>query len=209
MKSAVALAIAASTASAAITTIPTTNNECWFNEGGQWLGRCTDLFYWYCDKYEVNEDDACNVSIFSDGILDWDFDGLKAAYTPMGRLAKWQVSQNSDDSSTSFSGFLRDFNDIGSQFMNLLSAADENHDRTGDWVDPFADECFELTEYPITYDITQRPKLDAISGMCGFRIIFFNELDTAPLQFYVKRDGASTLLTSALAIAAVSAASLF
>jgi hypothetical protein len=58
----------------------------------------------------------------------------------------------------------------------------------------------------IPYDREAQSKLNKMSGMCGFRITFTNSHPNTAMPVKVMRDGASALVSSAFAIAAVTAA---
>ena len=63
MKFAAFLAVAVGSAQAA--NFQTTSNECWDDEGATHLGDCFDLFYQYCDSYEIGPEQTCNIHTFS------------------------------------------------------------------------------------------------------------------------------------------------
>ena len=81
----------------------------------------------------------------------------------------------------------------------------ETHERYDDWVDPFSEGCYEITngDYgdPVVWDQQLKPRINYMQGMCGFRITFTNH-DTVDLAVKVMRDFASTLGTTSLALAA-------
>jgi len=76
--------------------------------------------------------------------------------------------------------------------------------RTSSWVDPFEGGCYELNTTPINYDLTAAPKLNFVTGMCGFKIQFSNSHEFAAMSVTLLRDAASTLaLSAALATTAL------
>ena len=75
MKAAFTLACALATANAQ--TVITTSNECWKGQGGQYVGECSDVYFFTCDKYEVRT--SCNVFTFSDSRLTWESSDVTVA----------------------------------------------------------------------------------------------------------------------------------
>ena len=65
---ALSLAIASVSAS---NSVVQTNKECWNGENGAYVGDCSDVYFFTCDKYEVKNDASCNVYTFSDSRLTW------------------------------------------------------------------------------------------------------------------------------------------
>ena len=213
MKSAISLALTAALASAEITIFNESYNECWFNEGAEWIGSCTDLFYWFCDKYLIFANESCVVRTFTDSKLQIDYDEIVVHYWPYGVEAKWMVAldeaEAAEDNGSNFDSFVRDLTAWSSMtFQNLITVPDprpDTHEWYADWVDPFEDDCYLLTENPSLYDTETLPKLNKIDGMCGFKIQFDNYSETTDLDVRVMRDGASTLVSAVIAVAATSA----
>ena len=84
MKAYLTIPLLATTALSNITVYEDTDNECWFNEGATYKGSCSDMFYNYCDEYEVNAGEACNVRTFSDTMLAFDFEEISAIFFAYG-----------------------------------------------------------------------------------------------------------------------------
>ena len=214
MKAYLTIPLLAASAFGQITVYEETDNECWFNEGGTWLGTCRDIFYWYCDEYEVNPGEACNVRTFSNTMLEWNYEDLAAIYFAYGVDDAW-LDTNADTTTTDTSSLLRDLGDLPQiVFQSLLAIPDPRpttHERYDDWVDPFSEGCVDITlsDNGIVYDTDEFPKLTYLRGMCGFRITFTNQNTISALNFKVKRDGASNLVASAIALTAVAASTLF
>ena len=186
MKTTITLALTALVAQADVTIFVETPNECWFNEGGTWIKPCFDLFYWYCDKYEIEADSSCKVRTFSDTRIDNPWDEITVHYTSYGYEGQWLAEieiedEDSTDSSSSggssggssFDTFKRMFSwgiENTTNLINVPNPRPDTHDWYPEWVDPFADECYELTAAAVEYDSETMPKLDLIDRMCGFMI---------------------------------------
>ncbi len=93
----------------------------------------------------------------------------------------WKKAQkNNNDESTSFDSFLRRVSTFTTEAVQKLiyisdNIPEDSHEYYSSWEDPFSEGCFELQTSPIIYDQETRPKLNKMSGMCGFRITFENE----------------------------------
>ena len=108
MRSAFTLALAAAVANAQFNFIGASKNECWFNEGATWLGKCTSLFYWKCDKYEIDAGDSCNVATFSDTQINWEWEEVTVSTMAQGYESGWKKAQKKNNGeSSSFDSFLR------------------------------------------------------------------------------------------------------
>jgi len=213
MKSTFALALTAFMSEAAITIVKESSKECWFNEGATYVKACEDIFYWYCDEYTIDPESSCIVRTFSDSIVQWSFSEVEVAYWPFGSENQWEIGADAQEGEaaangeeTSFDTFVRDLGDYGmSIIQNLLIVPEprpDTHEKYDDWVDPFSEGCKQLTTGPITYDQEAPPKLNYLSGMCGFKIQFTNNHPNQALTVFVKRDAASTLFATAAALAA-------
>ena len=107
MRSTFAIALAA-VANAQFVFIDSTTNECWFNEGANYIGKCTNLFYWHCDEYEILPQDSCNVSTFSDSMLEWSWDEVTASVMTYGVENGWrQANKQNSGETTQFESFLK------------------------------------------------------------------------------------------------------
>ena len=60
MKYTIGFALASSVLSQKVTT-----NECWYDEGAEYVGKCMDLFFSYCDEYLLYAAETCNIFTFS------------------------------------------------------------------------------------------------------------------------------------------------
>ena len=109
MRSTIAIALLAS-ANAQFTILDSTDNECWFNEGAEWIGTCSNLFYWYCDEYEIDAGESCNVATFSDTQIDWEWEEVTVSTMAFGTDGGWERLNNANDdgSSSNFNSFIRD-----------------------------------------------------------------------------------------------------
>ena len=65
-------------AAASAQTVITTDSECWLGQGGVYVGSCSDVYFFTCDKYEVT--DACNIFTFSDSRITWFASDISAHY---------------------------------------------------------------------------------------------------------------------------------
>ena len=77
MKAAFTLALAAASASAQ--TVNETFQECWLGQGANYIKKCVDAYYNYCDKLEIWAGDRCNIYTFSDTRLVWDSSQIYAS----------------------------------------------------------------------------------------------------------------------------------
>ena len=213
---ALALLMAQTEAQTGSTIFVESNNECWFNEGATFVKPCFSLFYWYCDKYEIEPDSACAVRTFTDTEIDNPWEQVDVHYQSFGYDGKWlegldQFDDGSSGSSSSFDSFFRKLNVWGAdemtQFLNLPNPRPTTHQWYPEWEDPFSQGCYELTSYAVVYDSATSPKLDVIPGICGFKIQFDNYATKEALDVMVLRDGASTIVSSA-ALAVLAAAAI-
>ena len=101
MKFQIALAMAVGTVSAA----STTNNECWLGEGADYVGKCRDLFYPYCDEYLIWEDDSCNAYTFSISEVQWYSGSLTATYWKYVECNPGTDGGGDDDGFSNFGDF--------------------------------------------------------------------------------------------------------
>ena len=212
MRSTIAIALLGA-ANAQFTILDSTDNECWFNEGAEWLGTCTSLFYWYCDEYEIEAGESCNVSTFSDTQIQWEWEEVVVSTMAYGTDGGWgRIDElNENDSSSNFNSFMRDISvwtegALQSLIYKSDNIPDNDHKWYSSWADPFSEGCYELQSTPVKYDQETLPKLNRMSGMCGFRLTFTNNNEFRSLPVKVLRDSATTLVTSAIAIAATTAA---
>merc|ERR1719215_2202735 len=112
MKSAISLALTAALASAEITIFNESYNECWFNEGAEYTGSCTHLFYWFCDKYTILANESCVVRTFTDSKLEVAFEDITVHFWPYGYKSKWLIAQEAADAA--------DESDSGSNFDSFV-----------------------------------------------------------------------------------------
>lgn len=223
MRTFISLAAMAALASAGVTIIEETNNECWFGEGAEYLGECFDLFYWYCDEYNILPQSKCVIRTFSDALVNSESDYLESAYWNYAAVTSWMEAINAVDPAeaaeeSNFDSFKADVSfaeQTATRFQDAdLETTEELtqertvvvNERPADWVDPFEGNCYELNTRPITMDMDAPPKLNFVSGFCGFKIQFTNNHEYAKNLVRVMRDEASTLVASA---AILTAAALF
>ena len=157
MRSTIAIALLAS-ANAQFTILDSTDNECWFNEGAEWLGTCSSLFYWYCDEYEIEAGESCNVAVFSDAQVDWEWEEVTVSTMAFGTDGGWEALNNANDNgSSNFNSFIRNISDWTSgSLSNLLyisdNIPDNDHKWYSSWADPFSEGCYELQSVVRPYD---------------------------------------------------------
>lgn len=192
MRSLLSVAALAALTNGQITIIQDTTNECWFNEGAEYMGVCSTIYYWYCDTYNVLPQDRCILRTLSDTILTTESDYIDISYWSYAQDKDWiaQLEQESNAAASSnakndnsFNSFFADFSSESS--TNLMSFAsttfDPNlHVRTADWVDPFENVCKLLNTNPVSYDLETKPKLNMMVGLCGFKIQLSNRHEYAP-----------------------------
>jgi len=222
MRTFISLAATAALASAGVTIIEETNNECWFGEGAEYLGECFDLFYWYCDEYNILPDSKCVIRTFSDSLTKAESKYLDAAYWNYAAVTSWMEAINAidaavEDEESSFDSFKADVSfaeQTATRFQDDLETTEEEptasytvvvNERPADWVDPFEEGCYELNTRPISMDMDAPPKLNFVGGFCGFKIQFTNTHEYAKMPVRVLRDGASTLAASAAVLLASAA----
>ena len=196
MRTFLALAATAALSNAAVTIIEETTKECWFGEGADYLGECFDLYYWYCEHYNIWADQSCVIRTFSDSLVKTESDFVDVAYWQFAQRSGW-LSDIEESTAAAEEDQFDDFNfkadvsfteQAATRLQDDLETTDDvsSTRRTvvvneipDDWVDPF-ENCEELNTRPITYDLDSPPKLNYVWGMCGFKIQFTNTHEYAP-----------------------------
>jgi len=216
MRTLLNFAAIAALADAGFTIINEVDEECWFNENATYVNSCFDLYYWHCDKYEINADSSCIVRTMSDTSIATESEFITAAYWSFAKNTSWinETESNATDSS-SFSSFglLADITGKMGDFVNAAATKlnsedyDEIHSRAAnpDWVDPFEADCYQLDPSPVSIDIEQNEKINFFGGLCGFKIQITNSNEVASLPFNLLRDGASSLVAGAAILAGAAA----
>lgn len=216
MKSAFALALTGLLASAEVIIIEESSAECWFEENATYVDSCFSLYYWHCDEYTVDPESSCIVRTFSNTQITSEFEQIQVAYWSYGVNNSWiqklngegDEDEDSNDSSGDFDTFLSKLASPKKMINKMLKQEKEDpenpHSYYDGWVDPFEDRCYLIDSEAETYDLETKEQLNKVMGMCGFKIQFTNQNTFKALNVKVLRDGASTLLASAIAIAATS-----
>ena len=85
MKISIAFALATTAIGQKVTT-----QECWYDEGATYTGKCGDLFFAYCDEYSLEPLDTCNIFTFSRSAVKTLSNGID--------MSVWTYIREDDDS---------------------------------------------------------------------------------------------------------------
>ena len=176
-----------------------TSQECWYDEGAQYTGKCNDLFFSYCDEYLLYAADTCNIFTFSRSAIKTLANGID--------MAVWVYER---ESTTNQQGSLQfdEFNDGSSggddsgfgDFKAKLKQ-DDGEDFSARFEDEFEfnwDGCEAISDIPTPYRMGET--LSLRGQTCAFRYQVTNRYDNQDYTFQVVRDGAAALAVASAAL---------
>ena len=195
MKFAAVLALAVGSAQAA--NFQTTTNECWDDEGATHIGECWDLFYKYCDTYEIAAEQTCNIHTFSRSAIKFlttDLDVIYWVFVKTDEDEEIEITPVNDN----------DFDDFSSgnafNFKAKLQAH-EPEENPEPREDPFENGCVKEAEIPSPYSKGTAVSLQG--RQCALRYQIVNKSEIGTYKFNVGRDGAAALATAVASLYAI------
>ena len=168
MKFTAALALAVGSAQA--NTYQSTQNECWDDEGATHIGTCFDMWYKYCDKYEMGPSQTCNVHTFSRSTIKYLTSDMTSLYWkfiyPMN-----DEEENGGSSSSSGGSDFDDFSDFSTTTFGDFKARLRGHEPPEHdeepRVNPFDNGCVKEGEIPKI--LTQGNAITLSANQCAIR----------------------------------------
>ena len=207
MKFTAALALAVGSAQA--NTYQKTTNECWDDQGATHLGNCFDLFYRYCDEYEIGPGQTCNVHTFSRSTVKYLTSDMTSLYWKFIYPLNSIGGDGSDSSSSSSSSGGSDFDDFADfnawddfgEFKAKLRAHLPIEQPEEPRENPFDNGCIKENEIPKI--LTKGNAITLTANQCAIRYQIKNESEIGTYTFQVGRDSAVALSSAVAALYAV------
>ena len=111
------IALALATTQVAANSVTTTDVECWGEIGDSpYQGECYDLWYSYCDQYQLEPESSCNVFTYSVSEIKWYSQSLSAVH--------WVYVEKAEDPDDPSSGSGSSDGDDFSEFGDFSKAFD-------------------------------------------------------------------------------------
>ena len=199
MKFAAVLALAVGSAQAA--NFQTTLNECWDDEGATHLGKCFDLFYRYCDEYEIGPEQTCNVHTFSRSSVKYlttELDVIYWVFIKTDEEEEIEITPVNDNDFDDFSSANGAFNFKAKLQAHEPEELDPDEEPRED---PFENGCVKEAEIPSPYNKGNAISLQGLQ--CALRYQIVNKSELGTYKFSVGRDSAAALSTAVASLYAI------
>ena len=190
MKFGIAIALASTAVAQKVTT-----QECWYDEGAQYTGKCNDLFFSYCDEYLLFAADTCNIFTFSRSAIKTLSNGID--------MSVWVYERESSlnqQGSLEFDTF-EDSSESGFGDFKAKLKQEDGEDFSERFEDEFEfdwEGCEAISDIPTPYRMGETMTLRG--NTCAFRYQVTNRFDNQDYTFKVVRDGAAALALASTAI---------